>query len=204
MQTAIYIRAADAPDQVDDRLIHLAGIVADRCWAVAHVFSDRISGTTKGRRRLPGLVALMNSISHHEVETVVVWSLFHLGTSLDDLLDTLAELQRYGVKLIVHDHADDIATVGMLSCAELLVDARRAYRREGVIAGQMKAKAIGVRFGRPPIPFARIEKVRLALRSGQGVRETARSSGVSVAKVSRIRAEMVGSGMMGMIAKSRL
>jgi DNA invertase Pin-like site-specific DNA recombinase len=141
----------------------------------------------------------MNSISRHEVDTVVVCSVHHLATSLDDLLDTLAELHRYGVKLVVHDKADDeaVGTGGLLLCAELLVDARRAYRREGVIAGQLRARAVGVRFGRPPVPFARIEKVRVALQSGQGVRQAARSNGISAAKVSRIRAEMVGAGMMG-------
>jgi len=196
MQTAIYIRAADAPDHVDNRLADLQGFVADRGWVVTDVLVDRITGTTKGRKRLPGLAALMNSISRHEVDTVMVWSVHHLGTSLDNLLDILAELHRYGVKLVVHDHADDVATGGLLPCAELLVDARRAYRREGVIAGQMRAKAVGVRFGRPPISSGRLEKVRLALQSGHGVRQAARSHGISAAKASRIRAEMVGAGMM--------
>jgi DNA invertase Pin-like site-specific DNA recombinase len=200
MQTAIYVRAADAPDQVENRLADLRDTATDRGCAIIDVFIDRITGTTKCRKRLPGLAALMNSVSRHEVDILMVWSICHLGTSLDDLLDTLTELHRYGVKLVVHDQADEVATVetgGLLVAAELLVGARRAYRREGVIAGQMRAKAVGVRFGRPPVAPARIEKVQLALRSGQGVRQAARSIGISAAKVSRIRAEMVGAGMMG-------
>ena len=95
------------------------------------------------------------------------------------------------MKLVVHDHADAVETGGLLAAADILVDARRAYRRENIVAGQLRARASGVRFGRPPVPPSRLEKVRMALQSGQGVRQAARSSGVSAAKASRIKAEMV-------------
>jgi DNA invertase Pin-like site-specific DNA recombinase len=200
MKIIIYIRSADAPEQVDERLTILRNTSADRGWSVAGVHVDRVIGATKGRSRLPGHAATLNAIARQEVDGVLLWSLHHLSTTLDSLLDTLAELHQHGVKLIVHDHSNDAMTVengGLLSTADLLVDARRAYRREAIIAGQLKARACGTRFGRPPLAPARIEKVRLALRSGQGVRQAARSSGISPAKASRIRAEMVGAGLMG-------
>jgi DNA invertase Pin-like site-specific DNA recombinase len=200
VQIYIYLRSADAPDRVDIRLIHLQDTATDRGWMVAGVHVDRAIGATRGRNRLPGLAAMLNAVARHEVDVVMVWSLHHLSTSLDGLLDTLAELHRHGVKLVVHDQPDDGTTVdagGLLSAADLLVDARRAYRRENIIAGQIRAKACGTRFGRPPVPPAKIEKVRSALRSGQGVRQAARSSGISPAKASRIRSEMIGAGLMG-------
>ena len=88
---------------------------------------------------------------------------------MDSLLETLAELCRHGVKLVVHDHADAGETGGLLAAADLLVEARRAYRRENIVAGQVRARASGVRFGRPPVPPSRLEKVRVAIREGQGV-----------------------------------
>ena len=200
MKLIIYVRSADAPDQIDDRLTILRNTAGDRGWTVSGVHVDRAIGSTKGRNKLPGLAATLSAIARQEVDAVVVWSLHHLGTSIDGLLDTLTELHRNGVRLIVHDHSNDAATVengGMLSAAEMLVNARRAYRREGIIAGQRRAKACGTRFGRPPLAPARIEKVRLALRDGQGVRQAARSSGISPAKASRIRAEMMSAGLMG-------
>ena len=84
-----------------------------------------------------------------------------------------------------------IETGGLLAAADLLVEARRAYRREKIMAGQLSARAAGVRFGRPPVPPSRLEKVRVALREGQGVRQAARSAGISAAKVSRIKAQMI-------------
>ena len=197
MQTAIYVRAADAPEHVDDRLINLQKIVAGRGWTIAGTYVDPIIGAPKNRNKLPGLSDLLNAASRNKVDVVMVWTVSHLATSLDTLLDVLADLERFGVMLVVHDRADDVETGGLLATADILVAARRAYRREGIIAGQLKAKACGTRFGRPPVPPNRLEKVRAALEAGQGVRQAARSTGISAAKVSRIRAEMVGAQLMG-------
>jgi DNA invertase Pin-like site-specific DNA recombinase len=194
MKTAIYVRAADAPKQVNSRIADLRDNVAVRGWTVAVVHVDRTIGGTKGRNRPPGLSALFATIARREVDVVMVWSMSHLGTSVETLLETLAELHRHGVKVVIHDHADDGATVetgGLLVVSELLVDARRRYRAEAIRAGQIRAKAAGVRFGRPPLSASRMEKARLALQSGKGIRESGRISGISPAKVSRIRAEMI-------------
>jgi DNA invertase Pin-like site-specific DNA recombinase len=197
MQTAIYVRAADAPEQVDERRIHLEDTISSRGWTIAGTYVDQIVGPLKNRNKLPGLSDLLNAASRNKVDVVMVWTVSHLATSLDTLLDVLADLERFGVMLVVHDRADDVETGGLLATADILVAARRAYRREGIIAGQLKAKACGTRFGRPPVPPNRLEKVRAALEAGQGVRQAARSTGISAAKVSRIRAEMVGAQLMG-------
>ena len=73
----------------------------------------------------PALAAILGAIARHEVDAIVVRSLHHLGTSVESLLDTLAELHRHGVKLVVHDHADAVETGGLLAAADLLVEARR-------------------------------------------------------------------------------
>jgi DNA invertase Pin-like site-specific DNA recombinase len=165
--------------------------VAARGWTVVTVQVDRIIAVAKGRNRLPGLAAVLGAIARHEVDVVVVQWLHHLGTSMDSLLETLAALHRHGVTLVVHDHANLVETGGLLAAADLLLEARRAYRRENIVAGQLRARASGVRFGRPPVPPSRLEKVRVALREGQGVRHAARSAGISAAKVSRIKAQMI-------------
>jgi DNA invertase Pin-like site-specific DNA recombinase len=196
MKAVIYVRAADAPDQVENRLANLQATVTDRGWTITGTHVDRVVGSSKNRNKLPGLSALLNAVAHQEVDAVMVWTISHLGTSVDSLLDTLAELGRYGVKVVACDHADDLETGGLLAAADLLADARRRYRAEAVRAGQIRAKACGTRFGRPPVPHSRLERVRAALEAGQGVRQAARNTGLSAAKVSRIRTEMVGAGTM--------
>jgi DNA invertase Pin-like site-specific DNA recombinase len=188
-----YSRFCSASANMDESSSFLADVCAENGWRVVDILSDRPYGNSKSRIRLPGLAVLLRAVTRREVDIVLVRSLHHLGTSVETLLATLAELHRYGVKLVVHDHADsgDVEASGLTAAAGLLLETRRAYRRERIVAGQLRAKAAGVRFGRPPVPQNRLEKARVALRSGQGVREAARNSGISAGKVSRIRAEMV-------------
>jgi hypothetical protein len=64
----------------------------------------------------------------------------HLGTSGGALLDTLADLHRCGVKVMIHDHADDRAVVetgALMPVADLLVGARRRYSA-GAVRGPAK------------------------------------------------------------------
>jgi hypothetical protein len=51
----------------------------------------------------------------------MVWSVSPLGTPVDTLLDTVAELHRHGVKEVIHDRADAsgaVATAGLLAAAD--------------------------------------------------------------------------------------
>src|SRR4051794_28728461 len=133
MKIIIYARSADTPEQVDERLTTLMNTSADRGWTVSGVHVDRVIGSGKSRNRLTGHAAMLKAVSRNEVNAVLVWSLHHLSTALDGLLDTLAELHLHGVKLIIYGHDNDAATVehgGLLASAGMLVDARRAYRRE--------------------------------------------------------------------------
>ena len=93
----------------------------------------------------------------------MVQALHHLGFSVDGLLETLTKLHRHGVTLVLNDHAENsVETGGLLAAADILVEARRAYRRENIVAGQLRARAAGVRFGRPPVPRGRLDRVRMA------------------------------------------
>ena len=139
-------------------LVQLQDTVVARGWTVVTVQVDRFIGVAKARNRLAGLAAILGAIGRHEVDAIVVQSLHHLGFSVDSLLETLAVFHRHGVKLSVHDHADAVDTGGLLAAADILVDARRAYRRENIVAGQLRVRASGVRFGRPPVPPSRLTK----------------------------------------------
>jgi DNA invertase Pin-like site-specific DNA recombinase len=59
-----------------------------------------------------------------------------------------------------------------------------------IIAGQARARSKGVRFGRPPLPPIRLEKVQRALKDGQSIRAIAAATGVSTATVQRVKRSM--------------
>ena len=65
----------------------------------------------------------------------------------------------------------------------------RQSRRDRILRGQAAARSLSIRFGRPPIPTAKIEKAKHFLAMGKGVREVARlAGGISPSSVSRIKA----------------
>jgi hypothetical protein len=51
-----------------------------------------------------------------KVDPVMVWSVPLLGTSAQTPLDTLNELHRHGLMVVIHGHADDDATPAASRC----------------------------------------------------------------------------------------
>jgi hypothetical protein len=97
---------------------------------------------------------------------MTVRSMSHLGTSINALLDTLAELHRHGVRVVIHDHAGDgaaVETAGLMAAADLLVDARRRYRAEGIRGRPNSVQGLWHWVWTPACA-----SIRLALPSGQG------------------------------------
>ena len=66
----------------------------------------------------------------------------------------------------------------------------RQSRRDRILRGQAAARALSIRFGRPPIAKAKVEKAKRFLAAGKGVRQVARMAGISPASVSRIKTSM--------------
>jgi DNA invertase Pin-like site-specific DNA recombinase len=46
---------------------------------------------------------MLATITPHEIDVVVVWSVSHLGISVDTLLDTVAEPHRHRVRYVIHE-----------------------------------------------------------------------------------------------------
>src|SRR6202012_5533321 len=83
---------------------------------------------------------------------VVVWALDRLGRSLIDLLDTLQELDAVNVGLVIQQQAIDTTTpAGRLffQVTGAFAEFERSMIRSRVKAGLDRAKARGVRLGRP-------------------------------------------------------
>jgi hypothetical protein len=63
----------------------------------------------------------------------------------------------------------------------------RQGRRDRILRGQAAARSLSIRFGRPPIATAKMEKAKRELAAGKGVRQVARLAGISPASVSRLK-----------------
>ena len=195
-RAAIYARVSTDSQTVENQLQALHDIAERSGWTIVEVFTDEGISGAKGRDKRPGYNALLKAVARREVDLVAAWSVDRLGRSLSDLVSFLGDLQGHGCDLFLHQQAIDTTTpsgrmlYGMLC---VYADFERAMINARIQAGVERARANNVRFGRPPMPIYRLERVKKALRDGQSIRATATLTGVSTASVQRIKRSLTAS-----------
>lgn len=130
------------------------------------------------------------------IPAVIVTSACRLAPTFPGLLRVLTALRATGTRvLLAAPNGDAVATLDALMAGlPALEAAREATRREAVARGRERARARGVRFGRPPVPDAKAERARAALAEGVGVRAAARLAGVSPTTAHRIKMQIALAG----------
>ena len=78
----------------------------------------------------------------------------------------------------------------LFDLTEMMAFHLRQTLRDRILRGQAAARSLSIRFGRPPIAKAKVEKARIALAAGKGVRQAARFAGISAASVSRLKSAL--------------
>ena len=191
VHAAIYARTSpDCPLSAIEQIERLRKVAAERGWTVINVFSDRPTSVKRGQDRRPSELALINAIRSRAIAKVLVWSVCRIGKSLVELVVFLETCRANGVSLWVEEQKLDTAMSNGLSLFDvsgMMSLHLRQSRRDKILRGQAAARALSIRFGRPPIPAAKIDKARHGLAAGKGVRQVARLAGISAASVSRIK-----------------
>jgi DNA invertase Pin-like site-specific DNA recombinase len=194
IRVAIYARSSpDCLVSADEQIEHLRIIVGERGWTVAHVFSDRPTSVKKGEDRRLGESALISAIQSGTIDRVVLWSIDRIGKSLIDLVRFMESCRSACVAVNLFDEGFDSETsngISLFDVSALLAHHLRQSRRDRILRGQVAARALSIRFGRPPIAKPKAEKARQFLASGKGVRQVAKMAGISPASVSRIKTSM--------------
>ena len=193
-RVAIYARSSpDCPVSADEQTKHLRNVAAERDWTVTSVCSDRPTTVRKGQDRRPGEQALIEAIRSGSIDKMLVWSLCRVGRSLTELVGFLETCRAHGVALYLHEQQIDTATsngVSRLDVARLMAHHLRQSRRSKILKGQASARALSIRFGRPPIAKQKVDRAKQFLASGKGVRQVARMAGISPASASRIKTSL--------------
>ena len=187
-RVAFYVRVSTADGQTtENQLLALHEVAQRLSWTVVAIFKDEGFSGAKGRDRRPGLDALMKGVARKEFDLVAAWSVCRLGRSLPDLVGLLGDLHARCVDLFLHQQALDTSTPSGRMLFQLL-SVFAEYERAMIVA-RVKAglQRTTKRLGRPPLPEARTDQIRTLLRSGAGVRETARRTGAGTATVQRIK-----------------
>ena len=154
------------------------------------VFSDRPTSIKKTQDRRVGEQALIGAIRSGTIDKVLIYSIDRIGKSLIDLVGFLETCRVAGVSMWLDEQRLDTGSSNGLSLfdvATMLAAHLRQGRRDGILRGQAAARSLSIRFGRPPLGKAKMEKARQELAAGKGVRQVARLAGISAASVSRLK-----------------
>jgi DNA invertase Pin-like site-specific DNA recombinase len=181
---AIYARVSTSAQTCENQLNELR-VVADRAGyqIVAEFVDEGISGS-KGRQNRPALDQMLRECTRRRFDLVMCWDISRLGRSVQNLIEIMNELQSLKVDLFFLQQGMDTSTASgrmMFSVFGALAEYERELIRERVLAGQARAKAAGVKFGRPKtITENTRETVRLLRDQGVGIRKIARTLGIGV------------------------
>jgi len=156
--------------------------------APALEYIDRETGT--GKRRRPQFEKMLYDAEHRKFDTLIIWSLDRLSRegTLRTLL-ILDQLNRYGVKVksLKEPWLDPTSpTYELLLPIFAWVARQESLRiRQRVQAGLARARAEGVRLGRPPVEVnpQQVSEVYAARKS---IRATAKALHVSASTIQRL------------------
>ena len=190
-RTAIYARSSpDCSLTADQQIDELKKIAVERGWAVENVFTDHPTSVKRGQDRRSDELALINAIRSGTVEKVLIWSVCRIGKSLTELVGFLETCRSAGVAVYLDQEKIDSAEANGLSLfdlSKLFALHIRQGHRDRILRGQAAARALSIRFGRPPLGNSKVEKAKQFLSAGKGVREVARLAGISAAACSRLK-----------------
>jgi DNA invertase Pin-like site-specific DNA recombinase len=159
----------------ENQLQELRRYVEARGWT-GQEFVDR--GVSGAKDRRPALDALVSDAKRRKFDVLICWRLDRLGRNLRHLVTLIEELQTLGIAFVSLGEGIDCTTPAgklQLHILAALAEFERSRIQERVKAGLARARAQGVRLGRPR---RRIDPERLATVAGLPEREAARRLGI--------------------------
>ena len=183
---AIYGRVSTVNQSTDIQLQECRQY-AERCgYTVVSEYCDTISGTTSKDDR-EALTRLLDDAFTRKFDTVVVYSIDRLGRSLKHCLEILETLKSHHCDFIsIRQQIDTSSPTGQLifNIFACLANYERTMILERTALGRARAKARGVRFGRPSKMNSSVaEAVRLLREKGAGIKDIATSLQIGVGSV---------------------
>jgi DNA invertase Pin-like site-specific DNA recombinase len=192
-RVAIYLRVSTTEQTVENQQRELE-LAADRHgWQVVVTLADEGISGSKRRDKRPAFDRLCKGIARREFDLVAAWSVDRLGRSLQDLVGFLGELHGKDIDLYLHQQGIDTTTPAgkaMFQMMGVFAEFERAMIVERVKSGLARARAAGKRLGRPTISSRKEAVVRQLLASGTGIVKVAKTAGVGVSVVQRIKADL--------------
>jgi DNA invertase Pin-like site-specific DNA recombinase len=185
-RAALYLRVSTVDQNPETQALDLRQFAVQRGLQIVETYTDHGVSGTKARR--PALDKMMEDARRHRFDVLIVWSCDRLARSTKHLLQTLDELNGFGIQFLSQREAID--TEGPLGRAIIVIvsaiaELERSIIIERVRAGMRRAKLEGKRLGRAPL------QVNLALllrdrERGLSLNQLAKGHGISKASVCRV------------------
>lgn len=192
-RAAIYVRVSTDKQTVENQLRELRQIAERRGWQVVEEYRDSGISGAKGRDGRPGLDQMLKDACRRRFDVIMAWAIDRLGRSLIDLLGTIQALEACGVDLYLDQQAIDTTTPAgklMFQVTGAFAEFERSMIRQRVHAGLKRAVEQGKTLGRPRTDAKTETAIRKQLQAGNGIHKTARTVGVGVGTVQRVKAAM--------------
>jgi DNA invertase Pin-like site-specific DNA recombinase len=183
-RVAIYARVSTVGQIPENQLVALRAFSSARGWEVSEYVDTGVSGA---REKRPQLDAMLAAVRSRKVDAVAVVKLDRLARSLRHLVTMAAEFEALSVDLIALDQALDTTTPSgrlLFHVLASISEFERSLIRDRVLAGLKRAKAQGVRLGRPRAAVD-ILRARAMLAEGKSLRQVAQALHVALATLAR-------------------
>lgn len=194
-RVAIYARVSTDHQTTENQRQEIEKVAEQRGWSVVEVYVDRGISGAKGRAQRPAFDRLIKDATRGKFDLIASWSVDRLGRSLQDLVTFLNEIHFLGVDLYLHQQAMDTTTPAgraLFGMCGVFAEFERAMIVERVRAGLKRARASGVKLGRPEVDERAVKRAKAELAKGTGILRTAKLVGLGTGTVQRIKREMAG------------
>jgi len=185
-RAALYVRVSTLDQHPETQLHDLRQFAAQRGLQIVQEYVDH--GFCGARARRPELDRMMEDARRHKFDILMVWACDRLARSTKHLLQTLDELNGFGIQFLSQREAID--TEGPLGRAIIVIvsamaELERCIIIERVRAGMRRAKLEGRRIGREPLQVNLAALLRDRER-GLSLNQLAKAHGISKASVCRV------------------
>jgi DNA invertase Pin-like site-specific DNA recombinase len=194
VKVALYARVSTTGQDPEVQLVALRAHAAQRDWQVVEEFVDHGVSGAKERRR--ALDRLMKAAWAGQFQVVLVWRFDRFARSVKHLVTALETFRTLKVGFVsLQEQLDTATPIGqaMFTIIGAMAQLERDIVRERVKAGLERAKARGIRLGRPRVQVAAHELATLRAQ-GLSVGEMARRLRCSRSTVRRCLSAVLAHG----------
>jgi len=185
-RAAIYARVSTPDQHLENQILDLRKLAAQRGFEIVREYSDRGISGSKAKR--PGLDALMADARRGEFAVLLVAAFDRIARSTKNFLEIVDELNSLGIEFLsAREAIDTSGPMGrmFITMVGSIAELERSLIVERIKAGMRRARLEGQRLGRAPLDIDRESLVRDRL-SGMSLTETAKRHRVSRATVVRL------------------